>query len=73
MRLFRRHTLKYPKQGSETIMLFKDLQDARRIVPGLEAGQLFPFLVLPDVVDGRPRSLADFRGRKVLLHIWASW
>lgn len=54
-------------------MLFKDLQDARRIVPGLEVGQLFPFLVLPDVVDGRPRSLADFRGRKVLLHIWASW
>lgn len=42
-------------------------------LPGLEVGQTFPDLVLPAVEDGRPRSLAQFRGQKLLLHIFASW
>lgn len=35
-------------------------------------GQPFPNLVLP-TLDGKPRSIADFRGKKVILHIFASW
>ena len=36
-------------------------------------GQAFPDLVLPSLDDGRPLSLADFRGKKVILHVFASW
>lgn len=31
-----------------------------------------PDFTLPDL-DGRPRSLSEFRGRKVFLASWASW
>jgi hypothetical protein len=33
----------------------------------------FPALVLPSLVDGSPLSIERFRGRKVLLHQFASW
>jgi len=39
----------------------------------LEVGRPFPPLVLPAAADGRPLSLADFRGRKTILHVFASW
>ncbi len=39
----------------------------------LQEGEPFPDLVLPSMTDGRPISLADFRGRKVILHVFASW
>ncbi len=35
-------------------------------------GQPFPDLSLPDV-EGNRRSIADFRGHKLILHIFASW
>lgn len=38
----------------------------------LEVGKPFPSLVLP-TLDGSPSSVAAFRGRKLVLHIWASW
>ena len=51
-----------------------DLQDARYpVIPQLRAGLAFPELTLPDCEDGRPTSLADFRGKRVLLHLFASW
>lgn len=53
--------------------MFDDLQDLRRIIPGLEPGKSFPNLTLPAVNGGQPMSVADFRGQKVLLHVWASW
>jgi cytochrome oxidase Cu insertion factor (SCO1/SenC/PrrC family) len=31
-----------------------------------------PDFTLPDV-DGRPRSLGDFRGKVLLLFFWATW
>jgi len=40
---------------------------------GLEVGQSFPGIKLPSLEDGRPRSLADFRGQKLVLHVFASW
>jgi hypothetical protein len=36
-------------------------------------GQPFPDLLLPALEDGRPTSLADFRGQKIVLHVFASW
>ncbi|NIM00713.1 MAG: hypothetical protein GTN89_07315 [Acidobacteria bacterium] len=39
----------------------------------LKEGQSFPALVLPSLESGEPLSIADFRGRKVVLHVFASW
>ncbi len=36
-------------------------------------GRPVPDLVLPSADDGRPRSLAEFRGKKYVLHVFASW
>ncbi|MGH9159159.1 MAG: TlpA family protein disulfide reductase [Vicinamibacteraceae bacterium] len=36
-------------------------------------GQPLPGLILPDLADGRPRSIAELRGQKLILHIFASW
>jgi hypothetical protein len=36
-------------------------------------GQLFPTTVFPSLEDSRPASVADFRGKKLILHIFASW
>jgi hypothetical protein len=38
-----------------------------------EVGQPFPELLLPDLEDGRPTSLQRFRGRPLVLHVFASW
>lgn len=40
---------------------------------GLGEGQFFPDLVLPSVADGKPRSFAEFRGRRLLVLVFASW
>ena len=39
----------------------------------VRVGQPFPALVLPALADGAPLSIDRFRGRKVLLHQFASW
>jgi hypothetical protein len=36
-------------------------------------GETFPDLVLPSVETGEPLALADFRGRPLFLHFFASW
>jgi hypothetical protein len=36
-------------------------------------GQLHPDFTLPDIADGQPVSLSQYRGRKVLLLHLASW
>jgi hypothetical protein len=41
--------------------------------PRLEEGKSFPDIVLPSIEDGRPMSIRDFRGEKVILHVFASW
>ena len=41
--------------------------------PPLEVGQPFPDLVLPALDDGRPLSIGDLRGKKVVLLVFASW
>ncbi|MEM7584369.1 MAG: hypothetical protein AAF560_13355 [Acidobacteriota bacterium] len=39
----------------------------------LEVGKPFPEIILPSLDDGKPVSLGSFRGRKLVLHVWASW
>ena len=39
----------------------------------LKAGEPFPDLVFPSLDGGAPASLSDFRGKKVVLHVFASW
>ena len=38
-----------------------------------KVGQRHPDFTLPDLATGRPVSLSDFRGKKVLLIHFASW
>ncbi len=40
---------------------------------GLQEGEAFPTLNLPSLEAGEPLSIADFRGRKIALHVFASW
>lgn len=63
-----------------SVVLYRGIRMAapsadRRALPpsGFEAGQVFPPIALPALESGRPASLADFRGRKLILHIFASW
>ena len=39
----------------------------------IKVGEPFPPLTLPALKDGIRKSIADFRGQKVILHIFASW
>jgi hypothetical protein len=56
-----------PSCGREPVAPPKDLSMK------IEKGKPFPPIVLPALEDGSPRSLADFRGERILLHIFASW
>ena len=40
---------------------------------GFEIGQPFPTMAFPAIEDEQPRSITEFRGQKLLLHIFASW
>ncbi|MHB8522077.1 MAG: TlpA family protein disulfide reductase [Limisphaerales bacterium] len=39
----------------------------------LKPGQPFPELVLPKLADGQPGTISEFRGKKLILHLFASW
>ena len=41
--------------------------------PVMNVGQPFPDIAFPSMEDGSPMSIADFRGKKVILHVFASW
>ena len=40
---------------------------------GFEVGQPFPVAAFPSLDGGEPMSVADLRGHKVILHVFASW
>ena len=46
---------------------------ATRPSSGFEVGQPFPAVSFPGLEDGEPRSVADFKGEKLILHVFASW
>ena len=39
----------------------------------ITVGEPFPTLTLPLAEDGRPSSADEYRGKKVVLHVFASW
>jgi len=45
----------------------------RRAEPDFQVGQRFPGIALPSLESDRPMSLVEFRGKKTLLHVFASW
>lgn len=47
--------------------------DAQMPAHPFEVGTPFPTVSLPSLEDGRPASIADYRGKKVILHVFASW
>ena len=51
-----------------SIWYFGLRSDQQQLLSSLQA----PNFTLPDI-DGKPHSLSDFRGKKVLLVTWASW
>lgn len=55
------------------LLLISTLGMGRAEAMALEIGRPFPLLRLPSLEDGKPLSVAEFRGQKLVLHIWASW
>ena len=47
------------------------MTSATRLEP-LAVGELVPDFILSSL-DGDPVSLSDYRGRKVVVFMWASW
>ena len=45
----------------------------RGVASRFQAGQPFPTIAFPSLEDGTPASIADYRGKKLLLHVFASW
>jgi len=39
----------------------------------IEVGEPFPDIVLPALEDGSARRISDYRGHKLILHVFASW
>lgn len=48
-------------------------ESAQRATSPFPVGEIFPDIAFPSLVDGSPTRLSDFRGRKVMLHVFASW
>ncbi len=40
---------------------------------GTKVGQAYPNTIFPSLEDGRPVALSEFRGKKIILHHFASW
>lgn len=40
---------------------------------GFDPGTPFPTILFPSLEDGAPMSVADYRGKRLILHIFASW
>ncbi len=45
----------------------------QRLSSPFAEGDVFPDLAFPSLEDGTPTRLSDFRGHKVMLHVFASW
>ena len=52
---------------------FATAQSTRNNSYRVNVGQAHPDFVFPNIKDGKPTRLSDFRGKKVLLVHFASW
>ena len=62
--------------GVAGIMSVGDAEGATAPRPdsvGFHEGEMFPTTVFPSLENSWPGSVADFRGKKLILHIFASW
>ena len=48
-------------------------EGGQRAEERFKVGEVFPDLALPSLEGGSPARLSDFRGHKVMLHVFASW
>ena len=55
-----------------TAFLLAAPADAGRL-GAVEKGKSFPDLVLPSAADGAPLAVSQWRGKKLVLHVFASW
>lgn len=39
----------------------------------LEVGEPFPEIVLPGMRDGQPTAVSSYRGKRIIMHVFASW
>ncbi len=60
------------KKADEIIASFKQREEAKRIQSTLAAGNPFPDFEEKDLA-GKPLSLANYKGKVVLLDFWATW
>jgi hypothetical protein len=44
-----------------------------QVVSGLGIGNVPPPFTLPDLYSGAPVSVSDYRGKKTVFYMWASW
>ena len=61
-----------PATAGPTFSVMAKATAQRRDSPFVE-GETFPDLAFPSLEDGTPTRLSDFRGTKVMLHVFASW
>ena len=54
-------------------MTFASVLSAAPVQTGTDVGELYPTASLPSLNEGEALSVARFRGRKVVLHQFASW
>ena len=66
----RRSTL--PGLAIAASLCLPDPASASAVEP-LSPGKPFPVIALPDIQSGEARSIVDFRGQKLMLHLFASW
>lgn len=62
-----------PPAGEVSASAASSASAAQRRDSPFAVGDLFPDLAFPALEDGTPARLSDFRGKKVMLHVFASW
>ncbi len=60
------------KKADEIIASFKQREEAKKIQSSLVAGSRFPDFEEKDLA-GKPLSLANYKGKVLLLDFWATW
>ena len=55
------------------VLCLQTLSYAATPLGKIRIGELFPVVQLPLLADGSLATLQDFRGRRTVLHIFASW
>ncbi len=71
-------TLYVSDAATSTVSVFQDRLDEEPVeLPTASrhplVGKPLPAFSLPDMVDGRPRTSEEFRGKKYILNFFASW